>query len=315
VAVSVAQLATNVTGLVVALRRRHPYDVFWMHGQADTVARDAILRGTALSAPVSNLLAQAAMTVLVARRPSHGAARALAGLGALQVPGTSANGCAAAPAPIRLGRGRVAPGRRRHRPGRCDGRARQPGGALGRSRPVAHPGRGRSWPGRSRRVAARRPALPRGRPGPAAGRVLRADRRARQPHRPGTTVPAAIPQAPGQALHHLRSEPQARAAGRRDHQGPGRPLRRGHRPPVPRPGIGPWDLHRGLDRPAVRHRPPAAGPPDGAGRDRLPAVAPRPGGAAPVRRADPAGSAPSPPTPPSAPRWRRRRSAAAPSRP
>jgi pimeloyl-ACP methyl ester carboxylesterase len=87
VAVSVAQLAANVTGLVVALRRRHPYDVFWMHGQADTVARDAILRGTALSAPVSNLLAQAAMTVLVARRPSHGAARALAGLGALQVPG------------------------------------------------------------------------------------------------------------------------------------------------------------------------------------------------------------------------------------
>jgi pimeloyl-ACP methyl ester carboxylesterase len=87
VAVSVAQLATNVTGLAVALRRRHPYDVFWMHGQAETVARDAILRGTALSAPVSNLLAQAAMTVLVARRPSRGAARALTGLGALQVPG------------------------------------------------------------------------------------------------------------------------------------------------------------------------------------------------------------------------------------
>jgi pimeloyl-ACP methyl ester carboxylesterase len=87
VAVSVAQLATNVTGLVVALRRRHPYDLFWMHGQAETVARDAILRGTALSAPVSNLLAQAAMTVLMARRPSRGAARALAGLGALQVPG------------------------------------------------------------------------------------------------------------------------------------------------------------------------------------------------------------------------------------
>jgi pimeloyl-ACP methyl ester carboxylesterase len=87
VAVSAAQLATNVTGMAVALRRRHPYDVFWMHGQADTIARDTILRGTALSAPVSNLLAQAAMTVLVARRPSPGTARALAGLGALQVPG------------------------------------------------------------------------------------------------------------------------------------------------------------------------------------------------------------------------------------
>ena len=86
-AVSVAQLATGVAGLVVALRRRHPYDVFWMHGRADTMARDAILKGTALSAPVSNLLAQAALTAVVARRPGRGAARALGGLGALQVAG------------------------------------------------------------------------------------------------------------------------------------------------------------------------------------------------------------------------------------
>jgi pimeloyl-ACP methyl ester carboxylesterase len=86
-AVSVAQLATGVAGMIVALRRRHPYDLFWMHGRAHTIARDTILKGTALSAPVSNLLVQAAVTVLVARRPSRGAARALAGLGALQVPG------------------------------------------------------------------------------------------------------------------------------------------------------------------------------------------------------------------------------------
>jgi pimeloyl-ACP methyl ester carboxylesterase len=86
-AVSVAQLATGVVGMVVALRRRHPYDVFWMHGRADAIARDTILKGTALSAPVSNLLAQAALTVGVARRPSRGAALALGGLGALQVAG------------------------------------------------------------------------------------------------------------------------------------------------------------------------------------------------------------------------------------
>jgi pimeloyl-ACP methyl ester carboxylesterase len=86
-AVSVAQLATGVAGMVVALRRRHPYDVFWMHGQADTIARDTIVKGTALSAPVSNLLAQAALTAVVTRRPSRGAARALGGLGALQVAG------------------------------------------------------------------------------------------------------------------------------------------------------------------------------------------------------------------------------------
>ena len=86
-AVSVAQLATSVAGMLVALRRRHPFDVFWMHGRADAIARDTIVRGTALSAPVSNLLAQAALTAVVARRPSRGAARALGGLGALQVAG------------------------------------------------------------------------------------------------------------------------------------------------------------------------------------------------------------------------------------
>ena len=82
-AISAAQLATGVAGMVVALRRRHPYDLFWMHGRAETVARDAILSGTALSAPLSNLLVQAALTVVEARRPSRGAAWALAGLGAL----------------------------------------------------------------------------------------------------------------------------------------------------------------------------------------------------------------------------------------
>ena len=73
--------------MAVALRRRHPYDVLWMHGRADAIARDTTLKGTALSAPVSNLLLQAALTVVVARRPSPGAARALGGLGALQVAG------------------------------------------------------------------------------------------------------------------------------------------------------------------------------------------------------------------------------------
>jgi hypothetical protein len=34
-AVAAAQLASGVAGMVVALRRHHPYDVFWMHGQPD----------------------------------------------------------------------------------------------------------------------------------------------------------------------------------------------------------------------------------------------------------------------------------------
>jgi hypothetical protein len=75
-AVSATQLAVGVAGMAIALRRRHPYDVFGMHGRADSIARDSIFKGTALSAPVSNLLIQAALTV-VAGRPSRRTTRAL----------------------------------------------------------------------------------------------------------------------------------------------------------------------------------------------------------------------------------------------
>jgi hypothetical protein len=64
-----------------------PYDVFWMHGQPDEIARDILFKGTALSAPVSNLLIHAAMTAVVARRPSRRAEQVLGGLGALLVAG------------------------------------------------------------------------------------------------------------------------------------------------------------------------------------------------------------------------------------
>jgi hypothetical protein len=80
-AVSAAQLASGVAGMVVALRRRHPYDVLWMHGQAEQMARDTLFRGTALSAPVSNLVLQAALTAVVAARPSRRAQQALGALG------------------------------------------------------------------------------------------------------------------------------------------------------------------------------------------------------------------------------------------
>jgi hypothetical protein len=86
-AVSAAQLATGVAGMVVGLRRRHPYDVFWMHGDADAIGRDVIFKGTALSAPVSNMVIQAVMTAVVARRPSRRAAQALGGWGATLVTG------------------------------------------------------------------------------------------------------------------------------------------------------------------------------------------------------------------------------------
>jgi hypothetical protein len=84
---SAAQLASGVAGMVVALRHRHPYDVFWMHGQSEEIARDTLFKGTALSAPVSNLLTHAAMTAVVARRPSRRAEQAFGGVGALLVAG------------------------------------------------------------------------------------------------------------------------------------------------------------------------------------------------------------------------------------
>ena len=85
--VSAAQLASGVAGMVVALRRKHPYDVFWMHGHPDEIARDTIFKGTALSAPVSNLLTHATITAVVARRPSRRGEQALGGFGALLVAG------------------------------------------------------------------------------------------------------------------------------------------------------------------------------------------------------------------------------------
>jgi hypothetical protein len=86
-AVSAAQLASGVAGMVIALRRRHADDVFWMHGHAEQIARGTLFRGTALSAPVSNLVLQAALTAVVAARPSRRAQQALGALGALWVAG------------------------------------------------------------------------------------------------------------------------------------------------------------------------------------------------------------------------------------
>jgi hypothetical protein len=85
--VSAAQLATGLVGMVVGLRRRHPYDVFWMHGSNDAIGRDVLTKGTALSAPVSMLVTQAALTAVAARRPNRRIAQALGGLGATLVAG------------------------------------------------------------------------------------------------------------------------------------------------------------------------------------------------------------------------------------
>jgi hypothetical protein len=87
VVVSAAQLATGAGGLALALRRRHAFDLPFRHGQESAVGRDALLMGTALSAPVVMLGAQAGAIMALLRGPSPAARRLLGGLGAAMVGG------------------------------------------------------------------------------------------------------------------------------------------------------------------------------------------------------------------------------------
>lgn len=93
VCVATAQLAAQMVGLSVAVRRGLPYDVslVGMRGEADVIGRDLWDKGTALSAPVWMLGTQAVATALVATNPSSQVGRVavhvLGGLGALNLGG------------------------------------------------------------------------------------------------------------------------------------------------------------------------------------------------------------------------------------
>jgi hypothetical protein len=86
-AVSAAQLATGVVGMAVALKRHHPYDAPLLHGRPDNVARDALVMGTALSAPGVMLAAQGWAIARLLRGSLHPARLVLGGLGATMVAG------------------------------------------------------------------------------------------------------------------------------------------------------------------------------------------------------------------------------------
>ncbi len=81
------QLASGLVAMAVAIGRRRPCDVPLLHGKPSAVGRDSLYLGTALSAPVPMLVAQALAAVRLARRPSAGAERTLGALGAAMVPG------------------------------------------------------------------------------------------------------------------------------------------------------------------------------------------------------------------------------------
>lgn len=85
--VSAAQLASAVTGMALALKRGHNFDVGFMSGHPDNVARESIFQGTAFSAPVATLLAQATATAVLARRPSIVAVRTIGIIGGFNIPG------------------------------------------------------------------------------------------------------------------------------------------------------------------------------------------------------------------------------------
>lgn len=82
-----AQLVCGISGLMVAIRRRRAYDIPFMTGTPENVARDALWMGTAFSAPAPMLAAQTLLTAVIASRDSRRAARGLQLLGALMVPG------------------------------------------------------------------------------------------------------------------------------------------------------------------------------------------------------------------------------------
>jgi hypothetical protein len=87
VAVSTAQLASGLGGMALAIRRRRAFDLPFWRGRDSAVARDSLLMGTALSAPVVMLGTQACATAALLRQPSVTAERVLGGLGAVMVAG------------------------------------------------------------------------------------------------------------------------------------------------------------------------------------------------------------------------------------
>jgi hypothetical protein len=87
VVLSTAQLGVELAGAVMAVRRKVVYDFFLMRGNPERIASDALWLGSAYSAPVPMLLAQAWATARLARGPGDGARRVLGALGATMVPG------------------------------------------------------------------------------------------------------------------------------------------------------------------------------------------------------------------------------------
>ena len=73
--------------MAIAIREGHAFHLLFLRGRPETVARDALLVGTALSAPPLMLTTQAAATVALLRGPSPAAQTTLGVLGAAMIGG------------------------------------------------------------------------------------------------------------------------------------------------------------------------------------------------------------------------------------
>ena len=87
VSLSSAQVAVQLAGLAVAVRRHRNFDVGFMRGSPSHVVRDSLWAGTAYSAPVYLIAAQWWATARLRRQPDDGARRLLGMLGVLYGPG------------------------------------------------------------------------------------------------------------------------------------------------------------------------------------------------------------------------------------
>jgi hypothetical protein len=85
--VATAQLAVQLVGLAVALRRGRYYDVGFMRGSPERIRQDAVWSGTAYSAPVPMLVTQLWAIRRLRNRPDDLSRRVLGLLGALNSPG------------------------------------------------------------------------------------------------------------------------------------------------------------------------------------------------------------------------------------
>jgi hypothetical protein len=87
VAISSAQLAAGLAGLSVAVRRRRNYDLGFLRGRPEHVARDSLLMGTAYSAPAYMLAVQVWAIRRLAAGPDDGVRRLLGVDGAVMTAG------------------------------------------------------------------------------------------------------------------------------------------------------------------------------------------------------------------------------------